>query len=318
MPSAFWEMLLWDAAILVLAVVLDLMLPEPPNVIHPVVWMGRATAVLERFEPRRPIASFFYGGGMVVLVVGVASSMSWFVMTVLSSIHPMVYVLGGALVLRSTFAVTGLSAAALRTRRDLEEDRLDSARDSLRSLVSRDPGSLGKPLVAAAAIESVAENSTDSFVGPWLAFAVFGVPGAMAYRAINTMDSMIGYRGRYEFLGKFAARLDDLVNLIPARLSAGLLLLCGRLAGCPLRDGWRTMLRDRHKTASPNAGLTMSAMAGLLGIRLEKPGHYCLGREFRNPGSDDIGRAVSILNRTSVLALAVSLGLLIARHAISG
>ncbi|MDE2869378.1 MAG: adenosylcobinamide-phosphate synthase CbiB [Chloroflexota bacterium] len=318
MPSAFWEVLLWDAAILVLAFVLDRVLPEPPNVIHPVVWMGRATAVLARLDPQRPFASFLYGGCMVVLVVGVAGSMSWFGMSVLSSIHPTVYVIGGALVLRSAFAVTGLSAAAQHTRRHLQAHRLDAARDSLRNLVSRDARSLGKPLVAAAAIESVAENSTDSFVGPWLAFAVFGVPGAIAYRAINTMDSMIGYRDRYEYLGKVAARLDDLVNLIPARVSAGLLLLCGRLAGCPLRDGWRTMLRDRGKTASPNAGLTMSAMAGLLGVRLEKPGHYSLGAEFRNPGSHDIGRAVAMVNRTSVLALTVSLGLLVARHAISG
>ncbi|MDE2904175.1 MAG: adenosylcobinamide-phosphate synthase CbiB [Chloroflexota bacterium] len=318
MPASFWEMLLWDATILVLAVLLDLVLPEPPNVIHPVVWMGRATAALERLDPRRPFASFLYGGCMVALVVGLASSMSWFLMAALASIHPMVYVLGGALVLRSAFAVTGLSAAALRTRRDLEENRLDAARDSLRSLVSRDAGSLNKPLVAAAAIESVAENSTDSFVGPWLAFVVFGVPGAIAYRAINTMDSMIGYRGRYEYLGKVAARLDDLVNLIPARVSAGLLLLGGRLVGRPVRGGWRSMRRDRHKTASPNAGLTMSAMAGLLGVRLEKPGNYCLGDGFRNPGPDDIGRAVWIVNRAAALAIFVSLGLLVARHAIGG
>ena len=297
---------------------MDRVLPEPPNAIHPVVWIGRLITAMERFSPRRPLASFFYGCGIVVVVVGFASMAALVCMSVLSSIHPIAYVLGGAVVLRSAFTAMGLSAAALRTERLLAADRLDPARESLRSLVSRDATSLSKPLVAAAAIESVAENSNDSFVGPWLAFAIFGVPGAIAYRAVNTLDSMIGYRGRYEYLGKAAARLDDLVNLIPARLSAGLLLAGGLLAGCPIGCGWRTLLSDRGRTSSPNAGLTMSAMAGLLGVRLEKPGHYCLGEGLRDPGPDDIGRAVSVLDRTSLLAVVVVLGLLAVRQAISG
>ena len=273
---------------------------------------------IERFAPRRPLVSFFYGCGLVAIVVGFAIVAAWVCMSVLASIHPIAYVLGGAIVLRSTFTVKGLSTAALHTERMLADDRLDLARESLRSLVSRDARSLGTPLVAAAAIESVAENTNDSFVGPWVAFAIFGVPGAIAYRAVNTMDSMIGYRGRYEYLGKAAARLDDLVNLIPARLSAGLLLAGGLLAGCPMGSGWRTMLQDRGRTSSPNAGLTMSAMAGLLGVRLEKPGHYCLGEKFRDPGPDDIGRAVSIVSRTSLLAVVAALGLLAAWHLFSG
>ncbi|MYD95382.1 MAG: cobalamin biosynthesis protein CobD [Chloroflexi bacterium] len=318
MPFEFLEQLLKDALVLVLAVVLDRVLPEPPHAIHPVVWMGRLIAAMERIAPRHALASFFYGCGMVAIVVGFAIVAALVCMAVLASIHPIACVLGAAVVLRSAFTAKGLSSAALHTERMLADHRLDLAREGLRSLVSRDATSLSRPLVAAAAIESVAENSNDSFVGSWVAFAIFGVPGAIAYRAINTMDSMIGYRGRYEYLGKAAARLDDLANLIPARLSAGLLLVGGLLAGCPIRCGWRTMLKDRGRTSSPNAGLTMSAMAGLLGVRLEKPGHYCLGEGFRDPDPDDIRRAVSILNRTSLLAVVVVLGLLAARHAISG
>ena len=112
--------------------------------------------------------------------------------------------------------------------------------------MSRDTRTLAPPLVAMAAIESVAENTTESFVGPWMAFALFGLPGAFACRAINTLDSMIGYRGRYEHLGKAAARLDDLVNLVPARLSALLMLVAGRLfCALPAGRGWRITLRDR-------------------------------------------------------------------------
>jgi adenosylcobinamide-phosphate synthase len=104
-----------------------------------------------------------------------------------------------------------------------------------------------------------------------------GVPGAVAYRAINTLDAMIGYRGEYEALGKTAARLDDLANLIPARLTALLLLLAGFLRGDPVSEGWRILRRDGGKTPSPNGGRPMAALAGLLGVRLEKPGAYVLG-----------------------------------------
>lgn len=310
--------LIWDAAVLLAAVLLDLLLPEPPRAVHPVVWMGKATEALRRVAPRQPVAAFAYGCVMVVVVVGGAGAAAWFGLAALASLHPIAYLIGGAVALRTAFAVTGLTAAAQRTRRTLVEGRLDAARGSLRSLVSRDAGSLTPPLVAAAAIESVAENTTDSFVGPWIAFAVFGVPGAIAYRALNTMDSMVGYRGTTEYLGKAAARLDDLTNLVPARLSALLLLASGWLARLPAGRAWRTMRRYGGATASPNAGLTMSAMAGLLGVCLEKPGHYRLGQGMRDPEPADIGRAVTIVNRTAVLGVAVSLGVLAARHAITG
>ena len=131
------------------------------------------------------------------------------------------------MILRTTFTVKGLSAAAEKTRQTLLEGRLNDARMSLRNLVSRDVTSLPESLVTAATIESVAENTTDSYIAPWLAFAILGVPGAMAYRAINTLDSMLGHRGPLEYLGKASARLDDVVNLVPTRLSALLLLIAG-------------------------------------------------------------------------------------------
>jgi adenosylcobinamide-phosphate synthase len=255
---------------------------------------------------------------MVLGVVGSAGVLAWLVTFALGSIHPVAYVIGGALLLRTTFTVTGLKSAAMLTQRELAGGNLKAARESLRNLVSRDASALRPSLVAAAAIESVAENSTDSIVGPWLAFALFGVPGAIVYRAINTMDSVVGYRGAYEFLGKPAARLDDLVNLIPARLGAVLLLSSGPFARLPMAQGWRVMRRDRHQTASPNAGWTMSAMAGLLGVQLEKLGHYRLGQGLRNPSPDDIERAVAVLSTSAVLAALVALGLLAGRLAISG
>ena len=269
-----------NALVLILAVGLDRFLPEPPNRIHPVAWMGRAAHLLARIAPTGPIPALVFGGLIVVVVVGGSATAAWLVMSTLATLGSFAYVVGGTLLLRTTFTVRGLSRAARQTQRTLEQGRVDEARASLRSLVSRDPASLGPSQAAAAAIESVAENTTDSYVGPWMAFAVLGIPAAVAYRAVNTLDSMLGYRGAYEYLGKTSARLDDLVNLIPARVSALLMLLGGAVARQPVRRGWRTLIGDRRLTASPNAGWTMSAMAGLLGARLEKAGSLLLGKRF--------------------------------------
>ncbi len=307
-----------NALIFMLAVSADRFLPEPSNSIHPVAWMGRAITVLLRISPKRPLPALLFGGGLAAGLVGTTSAATWLVMDGLSSLGEPAYVLGGALIMRTTFAVTGLSFAADRTRIALTTDRLDRARASLRDLVSRDAASLTPPLVAAAAIESVAENTTDSFVGPWLALAVFGVPAAVAYRAVNTLDSMIGYRGAYEYLGKTSARLDDIVNLVPARLCAALLLLAGASARLPVGRGWQIMVRDRGLTPSPNAGWTMSAMSGLLGVRLEKSGQYRLGKEFTFPGARDIGRAVEVAERTAALAFLTALAVAALRFVIAG
>lgn len=300
------------AVILMLAVALDSLLSEPPNSVHPVVGMGRVVRALERLAPRRGAPGLVYGGVITLVVVGGSAIAAWWVMSALQSLGEIAYVVGGALLLRTTFTVRGLSEAAGRTERSLAEGDPEQTRVLLRSLVGRHFASLTPSLGAAAAIESVAENTTDSFVAPWLAFALFGIPGAVAYRALNTLDSMIGYRGVYEYLGKVSARLDDIVNLIPARLSALLMLVSGALDSLPAGRGGRIMLRDHRLTASPNSGWTMSAMAGLLGTRLEKTDHYCLGRELKQPTPSDIGRAVAVGERTAALALVITLGLMMA------
>jgi adenosylcobinamide-phosphate synthase len=142
-------------------------------------------------------------------------------------------------------------------------------------------------------------------VAPLLFFACFGVPGALAYRAVNTLDAMIGYHGRYEYLGKASARLDDLLNLVPARLTAALLLVAGALLGHDVRRGWRILRRDGGRTESPNAGRPMAAMAGLLGVRLEKQGHYRLGDPLHAVGA----RTIAAAWRVTALAMALAFGL---------
>ncbi len=318
MFEEWWGQFALDVAVIVLAATLDRVLPEPPPAIHPVVWIGRATDLLTRRRPGAPVAAFSYGAAVVVLMVGVSGFLAWLVMEALVTLGPVPYVLGGAVLFRTTFTVRGLAAAANKTRRALEEDRLDDARESLKALVSRDAATLTPPLVAAAAVESVAENTTDSYISPWLAFAILGVPGAVAYRAVNTLDSMLGFRGPNEYLGKAAARLDDLVNLIPARFSALLLLTSGAAMRLPVARAWRGMLRDQRITESPNAGWTMGAAAWLLGVELEKPGHYRLGQGLRDPQARDIAAVTRLSGYTAAFGALLAIGVLAARHAIVG
>ena len=307
-----WQL---NVAVLLLALVLDILLPEPPNALHPVVWMGKVISVLERFAAKMGnTVAFLLGALMAVAVPALFAAAAWLAAIALFALGDIPFLIGAAVLLKTTFAVRGLANAARETQRSIEDSDIHLARHSLRGLVSRDATELSEPLVAAAAIESVAENTTDSFIAPWLVFALLGLPGAFAYRAVNTLDSMIGYRGRYEYLGKASARLDDLLNLIPARLSAVLLLVAGLVtSGCGMRQGWRTALREHRLTASPNAGWTIAAMAGLLGISLEKPCHYRLGSGLREPAATDIGRAVRLMYVVAALGVVLTLGLIALR-----
>jgi adenosylcobinamide-phosphate synthase len=169
-------------------------------------------------------------------------------------------------------------------------------------LVSRDTGALDESHVVSATVESLAENVGDSVVAPLAFYLGFGLAGAAVYRAVNTADAMLGYReGVLEHFGKVAARLDDVLNLIPARL-AGLAIVAGAAAaGGDGRNAWRVLRRDARATASPNAGWPMAAMAGALGVALEKPGAYRLG-DGPPPALAAIARAIRIVGAAIAVA----------------
>ena len=299
-----------DLGILALAVALDLALGEPPSRFHPTAWIGGTVTFAERLAPRDGWLGLVAGGVMVVLVVGLWTAAAYFGVRGLQSLHDLAYVLVGAALLKSTFSVRMLHQTAARVRSVLAVGDVAQARHGLRSLVSRDASQLSPELTAAATVESVSENMSDSILAPWLFFALFGLPGAVAYRAVNTLDSMVGYRDEYEFLGKAAARLDDLLNLIPARLTGLLVVLASSiLPGQRAAGAWRVMWRDHSRTQSPNAGWPMSGMAGALGVELEKVGHYRLGDESRPVGPRDITQAIRSMYLVSALGLVVALAL---------
>ncbi|NJE61270.1 adenosylcobinamide-phosphate synthase CbiB [Thermococcus sp. 21S7] len=260
-----------------LALLWDILLGEPPVKLHPVVWFGRIAGFLDgRWKRRGPLPDFLAGTLTALAVIGFALTLS-----LLPSYlpFPLDYVLAVYL-LKSSFAIRSLHEHVAKTLTgDIEEKR-----KAVSMIVSRDVRSLDGTHLNSAAIESLAENLNDSVVAPLFYFLLFGLPGALLYRAVNTLDAMLGYRNeRYEFFGKFSARLDDVLNFIPARLTVLLYLPFG---------GRKVLKHYRLARFKINSDKPIAAMSAVLGVWLEKPGVY----QFpgRAPENDDIRRALRI------------------------
>lgn len=284
------------------AVGLDLAIGDPPNRWHPVAWLGRFIAAgHRRLCAGSPTRLLVHGSALTLAAAALAALGGWGVARLAAhagAAQP--FVLGIALWL--LLSLRALFAAALEVRGRLAADDLPGARQALAwHLVSRPTSELDASEVASGAVESVAENLTDAYAAPVLFFLFFGLPGAALYRAVNTADAMLGYRdGPLEHFGKMAARLDDALNLVPARLAALAIVLAAALTAADAAGAWRALVRDRGATASPNAGWTMSAIAGALDVTLEKRGAYRLGYG-RRPGVRDVGRSVIVVAAAAAL-----------------
>lgn len=295
------------AWVLLVACGLDLTFGEPPNVAHPVAWMGRAIAWVHHSGRRRaPAVAFLLGSVGVVGGVAVVAGIAWSLLVLLAQVPAALRVCTEAVLLKSTVSLRRLLGAAAEVRHALEQADLAEARSRLgHHLVSRPTQNLSPDEVASATVESLAENLTDAVVAPILWFLLLGIPGALAYRFVNTADAMLGYQDpEREWLGKPAARLDDLLNWVPARLATLLLLASGWLVGASIRDGLRMWHRDAGTTASPNAGQTMATMAGLLRVQLTKRGQYALG----DPLSPLTARTIVLAQRLVGAAMALAVG----------
>jgi adenosylcobinamide-phosphate synthase len=272
--------------------------------------LARGQAAFASGSPRRLLVA---GAAVTLGVTALATAAAMVLVMVASTLGWLGPILE-ALALKSTFSLRGLARAALAVGEDLARADVGSARAAVgRDLVSRPTATLDAGQVASATVESVAENLTDAVVAPLLFFLLFGLPGAVAYRVINTADAMIGYReGVLLHFGRVAARLDDALNLVPARLAALALVVAAAIADADGRGALATMRRDHGRTASPNAGWTMAAMAGALGVTVAKPGAYRLG-DGRVPTPDDIGRAVGLMAIAAAVVLsgAVALALVV-------
>lgn len=288
-----------------LALACDTLLPELPNQVHPVVWMGKWIKRGEQFAPSNEAARLVWGAIWLGAGMGLSAGLAARIPK-----HP----LAQALVAQSLLAYRALDRAVGEVQTALVTNDLAEARRLLSwHLVSRDTAELSPSDVAAAAIESLAENLSDSVIAPLFWYLVAGLPGLAAYRMSNTFDAMWGYRNQqFEYLGKVAARCDDALNLVPARLTAGLLWL---VAHGHRQRTWQVVWRDHGKTASPNAGWPMAAMAGALDTQLIKIGHYALGDGLTQPDPVLMQTARQLARRVIALVVAgLAMGAWGAKH----
>jgi adenosylcobinamide-phosphate synthase len=296
---------------ILLAFLIDTLWGDPPNRWHPVAWMGTLITQLRRRMPASGRLGLLLGGSVIALGgAGLVWGIGLALQRVTARLPWPLHLLAEAAVLKSTFSLRGLVGAARDVETALLAGDLPQARRWLGwHLVSRETGQLDESQVAAAAIESLAENLSDGVVAPLFYYRLGGLPAALAYRYLNTCDALLGYRdAEREWLGKVPARADDIANLIPARLTAWGILVAQRLAsnfgaGANLSTAVAIYRRDCAKTTSPNAGHPMSAMAGVLGVELEKVGHYRLGGGLARPQPSDIERAVRLVYLASGLCL---------------
>jgi adenosylcobinamide-phosphate synthase len=308
--------------VLALAVALDLVVGDPPNRWHPVAWIGRLVALGRRLAPRSPDDLAIHGSFLVLIVAGASAGGALVAHALLASLPSIAAPLAQAWLLKCSLSLRGLFGAVEVVRGHLVAADLEGARQAVAwHLVSRETADLDRGAVASAAVESLAENLTDGFVAPVCFYVLGALVGgvgaglafAWAYRAVNTADAMIGYRrDELEYLGRATARADDLLNYLPARLAAWALVAGAWLARQSAAGAARAWRRDGGRTESPNAGQTMAAMAGALGVSLEKAGHYRLG-EGPPPDLEAVDRAVRVERWAAALCLAVALLALAAR-----
>ncbi len=291
------------AAVVVLAYLGDIVLGDPPNRFHPVAWMGNAIGLVRRSAPKSgDLVRFGWGIGLVCGGMVFMGVVGWIVQRTCQFYPAVVSIVVQSVVLKCSFSISSLSKAAKGVSTALRNEDIDAARHEVAyHLVSRDVSKLDASKLSAATIESVAENTSDSVIAPLFYFAIAGLPGALAYRFVNTCDAMIGYRtAELEWFGKAAARTDDVLNWLPARITAILILLVEGIRNGRFRKAMAIWMRDHRLTASPNAGHPMSAAAGVLGVVLEKEGHYVLGAGEPKPTAATIEQSIRLLWETSL------------------
>ena len=297
---------------------LDCLLGDPQKMPHPVIWMGKAISALEKYLrshlPQTPKGERI--GGIILAVVLptgtllISGGLCWLFWW----IHPL---LGLALQIFWCWQALAMRCLAKESRnvyRCLKTEGLDAGRKAVARIVGRDTAALSEQGVIKATVETVAENFSDGVVAPMLYMLIGGAPLALAYKAINTMDSMVGYQNeRYLHFGRAAAKLDDAANYVPARIAALLWILFCPLAGGNLKNAWKIWRRDRRNHASPNSAQTESACAGSLGVQLAGPASY-FGRLVEKPyigdcvreiGPEDILKTNRIMIVSSVASLLI-------------
>ena len=298
--------------------VLDALFGDPAWLPHPVVFMGRCISRLERFLrarfPASPRGQRTAGAVLAFCLPVGTFAFTALVCRVAARLHPLLGLAVQTFWCGQALAAKGLVQESSRVYAQLKKGDLPAARKAVSRIVGRDTAALTAEGVTRAAVETVAENSSDGVIAPLLYMLIGGAPLALTYKAINTMDSMVGYKNEtYLYFGWAAAKLDDLANYIPSRLAALLWVAAAALTGGSARGAWRIWRRDRRNHASPNSAQTESACAGALGVQLAGPAFYfgeyydkpTIGDVLRPIQPEDILRADRMMYVASGLALAL-------------
>lgn len=312
---------MWSLAALCVGFCLDLIIGDPHSIPHPVVFIGKLISFLERLLrklfPKTKLGENLAGAVLWLLVVTVSTAVPAWILRLCYGLHSWLGLTVESILCAQILATKALKDESMKVCRALQTGDLEKSRYAVSMIVGRDTARLDDKGVARAAVETVAENTSDGIVAPMLFLAIGGAPLGFLYKAVNTMDSMLGYvEPPYQNIGLVPAKMDDVFNFLPARLSAMLMLVAGWLLKLDVKNGWKIFKRDRFNHASPNSAQTESVCAGLLGLRLAGDAWYhgqlhkkkYIGDALREIQYEDIPRSCGLLYATAALCLAICAG----------
>ena len=298
---------------------LDSILGDPPGLPHPIRLIGKfietCEGALRRIFPATPGAERIAGVMLVVLVAGISTGCTVLLLWACNQVSPWLMFAVETILCYQMVAAKSLKVESMKVHDALQNQGIEQARTAVSMIVGRDTASLDEAGITRATVETIAENTSDGVVAPLLFMAIGGAPAGVLYKAVNTMDSMVGYNNdRYRYFGTAAARLDDVLNWIPARIAGVLMCLAAPLVHLDGAGAWRIFKRDRRNHASPNSAHTEAACAGALGVQLAGPAIYfgknvdkpTIGDDDRPIETTDIVRANALLDATACLALVLS------------
>ena len=310
----------WSAFSLVAGFIIDLLIGDPHSIPHPVVAMGKLIAALEqmlrKLFPKTEKGEIAAGAVLWIAVVSVCTVLPYLVLLLCALISPWLRLAVESIMCWQILATKCLKDESMKVYKALKTGDLNQSRTAVSMIVGRDTTRLDDAGVTRAAVETVAENTSDGVIAPLFFLLLGGAPLGFCYKAINTMDSMLGYKEPpYKNIGLVPAKMDDVANFIPSRIAALLMLAAGFFLGMDVKNGWKIFRRDRRNHASPNSAQTESVCAGLLGVQLAGDAWYHgvlhrkphIGDAHREIRHEDIPAACRLLYLTAVFALLLGL-----------
>ena len=314
--------MMWSVYALFIGFIIDLIVGDPHSIPHPVIFIGKLISAIEKVVrkifPKTVRGENVAGGVLWLLVVVISTAVPALFIWLCYGLNTWLGLALESIMCWQILATKSLKDESMKVYAALKTGNIEKSRYAVSMIVGRDTADLNDKAVARAAVETVAENTSDGIVAPLLFLAIGGAPLGFFYKAVNTMDSMLGYvEMPYKNIGLVPAKMDDVMNFIPSRLSALIMLLAGWLLKLNVKNGWKVFRRDRFNHASPNSAQTESVCAGLLGLRLAGDAWYhgelhkkkFIGDALREIEYEDIQRACRLLYVTAVLSLILFCGL---------